>query len=474
MSQGRRDVYLLCSRRPIVDEFVLLAQALADTGDLDPVLVFPPGLSALIPSTLPAGCRGLSTGLKTWRAAGMRAFCMYLMFACLRRLVMLLRACRMRLATDFLETWEAIARGRSLARHVLRLGTRTAAVLTADDRDIRSDQGVITDARRNGVFTLAVAFGKSDPTTDAFRRASPEYSVNSAPWRWIKAKIARAYREGVRENADGGRQLFFKPGEYLALRAHGSLFAVPWSYGGGMADRVSVIDHEAASMLRELGVPPEKVLVAGQCSHDVLWLLSTQRSMIRARLDTEFGFDPTRPLLILALPVLGEHGMSSAEKQMEEASWLFQTMKGVAGKNVLVSLHPRQNRSHYEKLASAQGVKIASGPLRNILTAADLFVAYSSTISWAQLLGIPCVAIEYYELGYALFANQPGVAVASSREALGDMCAGALENGEFRSSLVTQLKATAENVPFDGRVRERLIAEIHSPSQRGSSCVSLV
>lgn len=474
MTQERRHVYLLCSRRPIVDEFILLAQALADTGDLEPILVFPPGLSALIPSPLPAGCRGLSTGMKTWRAAGVRALCIYLVFACLRRLVMLVRACRMRLATDFLETWEAIARGRSLARLVLQLGNRTAAVLTADDRDIRSDQGVIAAARRTGVFTFAVSFGKSDPTTDAFRRASSEYGVNSAPWRWIKSKIARAYPQGVRKNAEGGEQLFFRPGEYLALRVHGSLFADPWSYGGGTADRVSVIDREAASMLRKLGVAAEKVLVAGQCSHDVLWLLSTQRPLIRARLNTEFGFDPAKPLVILALPVLGEHGMSSTQTQFEEASWLFQTIRRVAGPNVLISLHPRQNRVHYEKLASAQGVKIASSPLRDILAAVDLFVAYSSTISWAQLLGIPCVAIEYYGLGYALFENQPGVAVASTRDMLGDMCASALENGEFRSSLVAQLKAASENVPFDGRVRERLIAEIRAPSQKGPSCVSLV
>ncbi len=397
-------------------------------------------------------------------AAGPRACSTYLLFACLRRFVMLLRACRLTLVTDFFETWEAIARGKSLARHVLNLGTRTAAVLTGDDRDIRSDQGVIIAARRSGIFTLAVSFGKSDPTTDAFRRASSEYSVNSGPWRCIKAKIAREYPQGVRINTYGIEQLFFRPGEYLALRTHGSLFAVPWSYGGGTADRVSVIDREAALKLRKLGVSAKKVLIAGQCSHDVLWRLSTQRYKIRARLDLEFGFDSTKPLVILALPVIGEHGMSSMQAQHDEASWLFQTMKEVAGPNVLISLHPRQNRDHYEKLAFAHGVKIAPRPLRDVLTAADLFVAYSSTINWAQMLGIPCVAIEYYELGYELFANQPGVAIAATREELRDMCVKTLEDGEFRSSLVAQLKAASENVLFDGRVSERLIQEIRLSS----------
>ncbi len=468
----RREVFLLCSRRPIVGEFYLLAEALAQTTDLVPVLVVPPGLLGSVPQPLPEGCRTVSSNAATWKAAGTGSFAMYVLFAVVRRLNALLRRARIRFPADFLETWEAVSRGRWFARRILRVGKGTAAVLTADDRDIRFDQGVLIEARRGGVFTLAAAFGKSDATADMFRRAAPEYHVDLPPWRWLKAKIAAAYPVGVRTNHQNKRISFFRPGEHLALSAQESLFPAPWSYGGGTADKVCVIDHHAAAVARELGVSPGKILVAGQCSHDNLWSMREQRGATRKRLDAECNFDPSAPLVILALPVLGEHGMTSIEDQLNETLKLFQTMAQVAGRNVLVSLHPRQERSHYERLASTCGLTISAAPLRDVLAAADLFVAYSSTISWAQLLGIPSVALEYYNLGYTLFTDEPGVLAVSTREWLADACIDALQNGGTRHELLAQLKAAATNTPFDGQVRQRFTAEIRTAQKRGSKCVS--
>lgn len=468
----RREVFLLCSRRPIVGEFYLLAEALVQTTDFLPILVVPPGLLSSIPQPLPEGSRAVSSNADAWKTAGAGSFAMYILFAVVRRLTSLLRRIRINLPADFLETWEAISRGRWFARQILRVGDGTAAVLTADDRDIRFDQGVLIEARRGRVFTQAAAFGKSDATADMFRRVAPEYYVDHPPWRWLKAKIASAYPVGVRTNHQNKRITFFKPGEYLALLAQDSLFPVPWSYGGGTADKVCVIDHHAAAVAKELGVSPIKILVAGQCSHDNLWSMREQRGTTRKRLDVECNFDSSAPLVILALPVLGEHGMTSIEDQLNETLKLFQTMAQVAGRNVLVSLHPRQEHSQYERLASTCGLTISAAPLRDVLAAADLFVAYSSTINWAQLLGIPSVALEYYNLGYTLFTGEPGVLAVSARESLADACIDALQSGSTRQELLAQLKAAAINTPFDGQVRQRLIAEIRTAQKRGSKCVS--
>jgi hypothetical protein len=133
---------------------------------------------------------------------------------------------------------------------------------------------------------------------------------------------------------------------------------------------------------------------------------------------------------------------------------------------------PRQERSHYERLAATCGLTISAAPLRDVLAAADLFVAYSSTISWAQLLGIPSVALEYYNLGYTLFTDEPGVLAVSTRESLADACVDALQNGSTRRELLAQLEAAATNTPFDGQVRQRFIAEIRAAQKRGSKCVS--
>jgi hypothetical protein len=468
---AQRKVFLLCSRRPIIAEFCLLAETLTGSREFKPVLVVPDGLLNMLPRPLPDGSEAIAMGARSWRAAGVAAFIAYIGFAVLRRLSKLARTCDARLAADFLDTWEALTRGKSFGRRVLRINGSTAAVLTADDRDIRIDQGVLLEARRNGIFTLACAFGKSDAATDALRRASSDFDADSAPWLKWKAKIERSYPAGIRTDRNGRRVLFFRPGDFLALRAHGALFAAPWSYGGGTADKVSVIDREASATARDLGVPENKLLVAGQCSHDVLWAMRERRPAIRTELAAKHGIDAGRPLVILALPVLGEHGMSSAEQQREEAHWLFQTLGEAAAGNVLVSLHPRQEKSRYEAIANECGVKLADSPLRDVLAAADLFVAYSSTISWAQLLGIPTIALEYHALGYLLFDAQPGVDVITQREALAEACASAL-NGPRRTALLSELAAFRDNVPFDGKVRERLLNEIKTSSAKGISCAS--
>lgn len=471
MMPVRREVFLLCSRRPIVAEFLLLAEILGKTDELAPVLVVPDGLAGMLPTELPAGSRVMGTGLAEWRAAGRFTLLLYILFAGLRRIAWLLRACGADMPADFGATWEALARGRSLARHVLGLGAGTAAVLMADDRDIRLDQGVLIEARRAGIFTMAVAFGKSDPDSDAVRRAqSAAYNVTVSPWLWFKRRIARTDPAVVRTDIRGIPLCFFRVGEYLALQAHGARFPVPWSYGGGEAARVAVVDRDAAASLCELGVKDGKVVVAGQCSHDILWAERQHRKQIRAVLDAEHGFAPGRPLVILALPALGEHGLTSDTDQDAEAAFLLETLGDLAQGNLLVSLHPRQRPERYRQLAADNGVGIARTALRDVLAAADLFVAYSTTIAWAQLLGIPSVALEYYGLGYTLFADQPGVAVVGRREDLRQACTDILGRADLRATMAAELASFGERIPFDGRVRDRLVAEIRAGSEKEKLC----
>ncbi|RXZ33750.1 hypothetical protein D9O50_11660 [Oxalobacteraceae bacterium CAVE-383] len=370
-------------------------------------------------------------------------------------------------ASDFIDTWEGIARGKEFAKNVLRIERSScAAILTADDRDIRFDQGMIAEGRRQNIFTLTVAFGKSDANADFFRRNSPPYQINSSPCRSIKRKIADTYPNGIKKHAETGPLLFFRPGEYWALRLHDSLFPVPWSYGGGTSDKVAVIDRQAEKMLLASGVAKTKVMLAGQCSHDALWLLRTQRKAIRQMLNVEHGFKPSDKLLILALPVFGEHGMVDRTAHIAETEWLFSTLKALEGCAVLVSLHPRQSRKDYDPISLRLNIKIAKEPLRDVLAAADLFVANSSTINWAQLLQIPSVALEYYELGYELFSDEPGVFTVRSRDTLQSACQAILNESEIFNALCNSLERLGDDVPFDGQARQRIITDIKRHSRK--------
>lgn len=452
-------VFLLCSRRPIVAEFLLLAEAIAREADLETILVVPDGLEAMLPERLPERCSVVFTGPRSW-GAGICGRFFYASFGGVRKLSHFLRAARFAIVSDFFDTWEAIARGRWLARHVLRIGHGGVAVLTADDRDIRTDQGVLRAARDCGIFTMVISFGKSDPDSDALRRHNALYDIDEKPFRRLKRHIARAYPASLRTAASGRDLLFFKPGDYWALKAHDLLFDVPWSYGGGKADRVGLLDQASVGLLQRMGVSPKKIFVAGQCSHDVLWATRQQRSEIRRELNRNYNFNADKPLLVLSMPPLGEHGITSVTAQLTETEFLLDAVRLANAPNVLISLHPRQDRGHYQALAARHSLAIAREPLRDILASADLFVAYSTTIGWAQLLGVPSIALEYFGLGYALFNGEPGVHVVTERRQLVRACKSLLFPGKKRDVLVAELDAVDNRGVFDGGVRRRIITEI--------------
>lgn len=451
-------IFLLCSRRPVVAEFLVLAEALAAEPDLLPVLVVPQGLFHLLPATLPKRCEVLTNDVTEWRRAHGWGGVAYGAFGVLRKATQGLKKLGLVLIGDCLETWEAVARGRWMAEHILALHRDDLAVLTGDDRDIRSDQGILAVARSLAVFTLVVAFGKSDPDADAVRRAQPSYDIDQSPHQWLKRWIARRDPTTLRRDVNGRSLLFLRPGDYLALGLHGIRFPVPWSYGGGLADRVAVNDEASRQLLIRLGVSEGKLLVAGQCSHDILWVTRTKRAEIRSALAATLGIDAESPLVVLALPPLSEHGLADAAVQREEADFLFATLAKACAGNAVVSLHPRQLRADYESAASRHGVPIVSQPLRDVLAAADVFVAYSSTIAWAQLLQIPSVALEYFGLGYTLFENQPGVMSLRERDGLAGLLADLVAGCEPYPSMVSALATSG--LPFDGQVRHRLVVEI--------------
>ncbi|QEE43675.1 hypothetical protein FVA81_03365 (plasmid) [Rhizobium sp. WL3] len=457
---SKRRVFLLCSRRPIIAEFLILADYLAKEQDLRAVLVVPDGFENLLPRELPEDCSVVLTGPRSWRTKGVKSLFAYGFFGLIRKLSSLVRRASLQILGDFLDTWEGIARGKWFARHILEVAVDSAAVLLADDRDLRADQGILAEARKSGVFTMVVAFGKSDPDADAQRRATPVFDIDLPPFRWLKQRMQRAYPASVRLDVNGRRLGFFRLGEYHALKAHAALFDAPWSYGGGRADKVALLDTASLRLLKSMGVSEQKLFISGQCSHDILWEGRKQRDAIRRRLVDKYRFPAEKPLVLLSMPPLGEHGMAATSVQRNETTFLCKAIRQATDCNVLISLHPRQSRNEYEQIAADCGFVIACEALREILVAADLFVAYSSTIGWAQMLGIPSVALEYYGLGFTLFDGEPGVIAVTDRAHLVHVCQSLLSPHGERARLVEELQALGEQVMFDGGACQRLVTAL--------------
>jgi hypothetical protein len=365
---------------------------------------------------------------------------------------------RLRLMTmaEMIKTAEAVGRGYWFACFLSRQLGLPRAIAIADDRDIRSDAGLVQFALRCGIRTVTVNFGKSDARADFGRRAKDNtYIVDDPPARWLKAWMVR---EAPRELFDKEFHpvVFTPPGAFAVLWLVGRTLPVPWSYGGGNSDRTAVQNIEARDQLVAAGVPVSKIRVTGQCTHDLLWSMNLNRASIRSKLEKKYNLSAERPLLICALPVLGEHNYLSDDYQRESTEFLLSILAR-SQSNVLLSLHPRQSRERYATVADSHGVSLLDEPLSEVLPAADAFVAYSSTLEWAQLLGIPAVALEYFELGFCLFDNMPGIVTVTTRADLPE----ALNTVLFNPKEIAKLKAQTEDVRrsnrFDGGASARVL-----------------
>jgi len=424
-----QQVLLLCSRRPIISEFDILAKTFVEVG-ITPIFVcVRPGSSKFLQGLT---CDSEIVDLTRNEHLTGAEQLLHIVFGMLRVASRAAARLRLRTLSDFMATYEAVQQGRWMCRRYLRVNPNIAAVLIADDRDIRQDAGFIKSAGETGIPSIVVQFGRADASADLRRR------MNDPTFRGSGAIRSAIFAEkDLKNDPVNERVSFLSFGEHLAMSLAGAPLSAPWSYGGGNANYVAAIDAAEAQKMLDAGVDKSKVFVSGQPSYDQLWSSRSRSQEIRDHLYAEHGFDRTQQLVICALPVLGEHGMSAQPDQLLDSEIIFKRLKEVSN-NVLISLHPRQRLEDYVHLAENAGVSIAHQPLREIVVAADLFVAYSTTLQWASLLSIPAIALEHYNLGYLLFDNLPGVHVNTDIDELPGLARSLMLNdrGDRNSSTV--------------------------------------
>jgi len=447
-------IWLVCTRRPSLAEYTALARVAAQRGQPATVIIRS-GMTAPdfsesheLVSVVNSDDLG-SVDLGTLRTFALGSF------GLLRVVARWLGRMRLTTVVEMIKTAEAVGRGYWFARFLAARRGAPKAIAIADDRDIRDDAGLIQFARRNGIKTVTVNFGKSDARADFGRRAKDNtYIVGDAPARRLKAWMVRKAPHELFDKKNP--VVFTPPGAFVVLWLVGGTLPVPWSYGGGNSDRTAVQNIEARDQLVAAGIAASRVKVTGQCTHDLLWLRNLERASIRSKLAEKYRLNADRPLLICSLPVLGEHNYLSDGDHRESTEFLLGVLAR-SQSDVLLSLHPRQSRERYAALAESHGASILDEPLSEVLPAADAFVAYSSTLEWAQLLGIPSVALEYFELGYCLFENMPGIVTVTRRADLPEALNTVLFDRKKAATLKAQTESVRQSNCFDGGASARVL-----------------
>lgn len=247
---------------------------------------------------------------------------------------------------------------------------------------------------------------------------------------------------------------FLKSERWLAALVTGLLPSKPWFFGDD-ATRCAVSSNASAKALIAGGIDPSKLIVTGDPTHDSFFLEPSQRTRSVAEIRDSLLAKREDRLIVVALPHLAEHNILPWDKHWVEIEYIVSTLVALPHTKVLVSLHPRCQRSKYLYLESKFGIKVADRPLKEFISLADFFVGtWSGTTEWPAIAGIKTVIMSWFGVsGYGLEHVFPFISIVEKREDFREKLERKLEEKEDPS--VQKLRGDLPR--FDGQATERIV-----------------
>jgi hypothetical protein len=224
------------------------------------------------------------------------------------------------------------------------------------------------------------------------------------------------------------------------------------------APELIVVPEDAVALAFErLGVDPRGIVVAGNPQ----WLAAARRSRIPRNSTSKapvvvFVAEPPVPAWIDQGPCVSDFtgwspGTERGQAALEET---LDALKAVAPKaQVVLRLHPRNDRDVYGRYAASVAEVSATGPVLDVLENADLCIGLtSSPLAEASVMGIPAISLALSENDLAEVPRPPGGGIeqVTSRRALADAIVRALaapwQPPFAADELALQLDAAARRV----------------------------
>lgn len=287
-------------------------------------------------------------------------------------------------------------------------------IIVAGDRNVGIETALIAEGNRKSIPSLIVPFAMSFPEAAAEPRLrigqfQQKFGVHTLPRKLVR----QCFPSWVRVHK--GTSMFFHP-VWTALAAWclGIMPKKPWIIGGGAAKLMAAESEAIKRDLIEQGMDPKKIVVTGKPGLDAI--AEQLQSVSRAEKRKALGIPEHAKVILCSIPQLAEHDLLPWDRHKQEMEFLFKTMTAT-GAYVLLSLHPKSDRTWYQPLADATGASINDERIYQLLPVCDVFVAtYSSIVAQAIALHTPSIVIDFYGLEYPLYAGAPGVTVIRDRE----------------------------------------------------------
>ncbi len=190
---------------------------------------------------------------------------------------------------------------------------------------------------------------------------------------WIAKFLAKFYPDQF-YSYKGRRVYYYHPSEILAMSLLGNVPSKPWILGGSKADQVWLSSSSEYDYWVQRGLNSSKVSVIGS-----LDLQGCGEAVKKIRQNHGGLFEGDRPLVLINMPNLIEHGvLSDWGRLWFEVSLMLKpfTNKEI---NVVVSLHPKSDYHKYEHLEKLYSCSVVQGDIGAWISISDLYMSACST-----------------------------------------------------------------------------------------------
>ncbi len=338
-----------------------------------------------------------------------------------------------------------------------------SCVILCGDRHLNAEAVVIQLAKKQGVPIVI-------PPVSVF--SSPE---DLARLRLMKSKDLYdvTCRQELLEKfpnqfyrLQNGRYISFYP--YWMIEPLSDLNLLPehpFIMGASGADIVMFSGEHEANRSYGFGLSIEKGRLTGDSEFDDLFGAKKDTAELKSMLHKKDFINPSKKTIVVALPQLFEHGILDWESHWKVIADICQTIDQY-NVNVLLSLHPKMQRNHYDVLEEQYDLLILDESLSKILPVADLFIASqgSSTWAWACLCGIPTILCDWYGLEYSDFANSEGVFIPKTVAEFQLKVEELLMDENYLKKAIVSQQDTAKKIGlFDGKAKLRIADLLVNP-----------
>ena len=280
---------------------------------------------------------------------------------------------------------------------------------------------------------------------------------------WTGALIAALFPKWVIRHKEV-RLFRCPPGRILAMELAGLAPPKPWIFNSGAADAIAMESQAMIDYYAAAGMNDSRMVLTGSMSDDALVVRLKSMQSIRERLCAELGFDPSRPLVLTALPpdflyVNGGRPQCDFKTYDDVVAFWIESLAELKDCNCVVALHPSVDAGAMRHIERGN-VRIGSWKTAEMVPASDIYVAsISSTIRWAITCGKPVVNYDIYRYRYTDFLAVPGVLATEEQAEFRAVLQRLVGDAAYRRS-IAELQAEKSSYwgMADGHVGDRMLS----------------